>query len=561
MKISGSRSLWLAVSVVIVTGAATPAPARAQSSLQGSRGVDPADEPYAKLAPVDPPTPEERLPVVDLSELPGLWPEDVVESYPGKVDPLSPEDAIEGAELLATEGDAATDVFGVGDASALHLALIEAEPRNQLDADGSWTKRSLAIEAAPGGWTWTDPAGVRFVFPTELSAASPVVIEAGEGSLSVAPSQPLAVDGGTDRSVATFAGIVEGSSVTYRDAVAGYDLAYTATPLGVQEQIVLDEAPEDATFRFALTTKALSLVPNPNGGLDVMSDAGEQVGTIPGAVADDSSPDVDSALATYELSTAVDGTLELALVFEPEYFASATYPVVIDPVINHEVSPHRDGYVQQSTPAANYESNVNLKVGSGLRSFLRFDMAGISNADRLVYDASLFLYPTASGGVSGSVAARRTSQSIPAAGTLNWNNQPAVGANDMDVVFAANSGNWWQWQLEEMYQHIIDPTDHWNNHWDNNGVRLSAATAKTFYATEVAGTADPVLLSFVERPAQRVQPRHARHRLYQRDRVAHPEGGGDPLGSQRGRRRHLLPDLRRRPELVGFSPRLSVPLG
>jgi hypothetical protein len=63
----------------------------------------------------------------------------VVEAFPAKVDPVSPSDAIEGTTRLPAEGDPTTDVFGVGEGSTAHLALIEAEPRNKLDANGNWT--------------------------------------------------------------------------------------------------------------------------------------------------------------------------------------------------------------------------------------------------------------------------------------------------------------------------------------------------------------------------------------------------------------------------------------
>jgi hypothetical protein len=474
--------VWLAVSLLIVTGAVSPLPARAQSADPALvAGVDPANDPYAKPAPLDPPTPEERLPVIDLSELPGLWPEDVVPASPGKTDPDSPADAVEAAQLLPAKGDATTRIYGVGPEGAEHIALVSAEPTRELGTDGNWRESELTLEPIPGGWRYTDLGGITSTLPLILSTGTPVVVETDPGSLTVAP------DG-------TSVGIVEGARVTYPGAAGGHDLVYVATPLGVQEQIILAKAPEDATFRFTVTTKGLSLAPNPYGGVDVIGGDGKPVGTIPAAVADDSSPDIASATAAYELTPLADGATEMALVFDPAFFASATYPVVVDPVYNRQVSPHRDGYVNQSSPSTNYESNVNLKVGSGLRSFLRFDIGSFSNADRIVYDASLFLYPTATGGVTGGIAAKRVTQTLPAVGTLNWNNQPNVGPTDFDVVSSANGGNgWWAWQLKELYQHIIDPSDAWNLHWDNNGVRLSASNAKTFYATEAAGTADPVL--------------------------------------------------------------------
>jgi RHS repeat-associated protein len=458
---------------------AIPLPARAQSADSGSvSGADPVA--HTKPAPIEPPTAEQRLPVVDLSDLPGLWPEDVVEAFPGKIDPLSPGDATEGAELLPTKGDATTDVYATGDGSGEHLALVQVEPHKELDPDGNWKETELAFETISDGWRYTDLSGLAFTFPKVLSMETPVVFEAGSGSMTSSPET-------------TSEAVVEGTSITYPGAAGGNDLVYRATHLGVQEQIVLAKAPEDATFRFVVTTKGLSLALNPYGGVDMTRADGKPLGTIPAAVADDSSPDIASDTATYELTPLAEGATELAFVFDPGFFEKATYPVVVDPAPIQQVSPHRDGYVDQSHATTNYESNVNLKVGSGLRSFLRFDISAFSNGDRIVYDASLLMSPTATGGVTGGIAARRPTQALPAAGTLNWNNQPNVGSTDLDVVYSANAGTWWQWQLKELYQHIIDPTNAWNTHWDNNGVRLSASNAKTFYATEAAGTADPYL--------------------------------------------------------------------
>jgi RHS repeat-associated protein len=483
------------LSLLIAMTLLSPLPGRAQDNgAPEDEGVDPANEPYAKPAPFDPPTAKERLPVIDLSELPGLWPEDVVEAFPAKRDPMSPGEATEGTELLPKEGDATTDVYGTGDASAEHVALIGAEPRNTLDANGNWVDADPSLEAVAGGWTWTDATGVRFTFPAELSAATPVRVETGDRMLAIVPSglAPSETDE-SGSSSAGVAGVADGTSVTYPGAVGGHDLVYIVTPLGVQEQIVLSKAPQDPTFRFTVTTEGLSLAHNPYGGLNVTATDGEDVGTIPAAVAYDSSKEIASSTAAFELKP-LDGATELALGFDPSFFESATYPVVVDPVYNHDLSPHRDGYVQQSTPSTNYESDIYLKVDSGQRTFLRFDMAGVANNDRLVYDASLFLYPGGAGGVQGGIAARRPTQALPAAGTLNWNNQPSVASNDLAVVNASNEPNgWWSWQLKELFQHIIDPTNQWNTHWDNNGVRLSASNNKTFYSVNASGTADPVL--------------------------------------------------------------------
>jgi hypothetical protein len=263
------------LSVLIASTLISPLPVQAQDSDPSvAAGVDPANEPYAKPAPPDPPTLEERLPVVDLSELPGLWPEDIVEVFPGKADPISPSDAIEGATPLPAKGDATTDVFGVGDGATEHLALVGAEPKNERDSEGNWSERELTLDPVAGGWSWTDLAGVRFTFPLILAEASPLLVETADGSLSLVPTPAL--PGGVSS-----VGIVDGASVTYPDAVAGNDLVYTLTPLGLQEEIILEKAPDTATVTFTVTMKGLSLAPNAYGGVDVTGADSKSVARSP----------------------------------------------------------------------------------------------------------------------------------------------------------------------------------------------------------------------------------------------------------------------------------------
>jgi RHS repeat-associated protein len=484
----------------------SPSPARAQSADPGSTdSVDPASALYAKPDPVDPPTAEERLPVIDLSELPGIWPEDAEATIPGKTDPISPEDALEGTTLLPAEGDATTDVYGTGPEATEHVAIVEAEPQNEL-VDGDWKDIEVALEPLAEAWRYTDPSGTTFTFPSTLSSETPLIIENPSGTLTMAPTEatqlPAEQNDSPTPEPTPPAGVAEGTTITYPGAAAGHDLVYTATASGVQEQIVLTDVPEDTTFRFTIATVGLSLAANDFGGIDVTAEDGTPLGVIPAAVADDSAPEMASTTASYQLTDRPDGTVELALIFDPEFFQKATYPVIVDPVWDRELSPQRDGFVDSAFPTTNYESNVNLKVGTGKRTFIRFDMSNQQQADRIIYDASLLLYPTATGGVTGGVNARHATQVMPAAGTLNWNNQPSVGTTDHDVTFAANNGDWWSWQLKGLYQHVLDPTDTWNNHWTNHGIRLSASNAKTWYATEAAGTADPFMfLSFNDPPS------------------------------------------------------------
>jgi hypothetical protein len=214
---------------------------------------------------------------------------------------------------------------------------------------------------------------------------------------------------------------------------------------------------------------------------------GSLVAQLPAPIAYDSSAERSVQAGSFSLT---DTSLIASI--DPEWLNVATYPVVIDPSWNATTS--RDGYTNQSTSGTSYESADWLQVDSGKRIYLNFNTNAIEGAGVLVYDAQLFLYPDAAGGVTGGITAERVLDPWPAAGTLKWSNQPALGV-DIDTQSTANGGNgWWAWDLTELYQHYIDQANTPNPHWTNYGVALTSTNPKTFYSADnsLANT-DPAL--------------------------------------------------------------------
>jgi len=488
------RRAWsITLCIALTLATLTPLPAIGAVAPPPGEDVDPANAPFEKPAPPAPPTDEERLPVIDLSDLGGLWPEDVVPALPGARDPASPASALAGSEPLPKAGSENVDVFATSEGTE-HIALVEAQATNEKDAEGNWADVEVALQPTGTGWTWRDPIGNRFTFPSELSESTPVLVETSGGSLAFAPepSTEQAVPSSPAQS-ASAVGTVDGSTVTYAAAVAGGDLSYTISPSGVQEIVTFEKPPAETSFRYILQPKELKVVPNETGGMDLIGADGAFLGYIPAAVAYDVSPDVASTTATYELKELGDGTSELTAVFDPTYFAKATYPVIIDPAPVQQLSASRDAYVDSAFPSTSYESNVNLKVNSGQRTYMRLLVSSVMQADRIVYDASFFLYPTGSGGVSGGIDVKRDLEPLPT-GSLTWNNKPSIGSNPLDTTSQAGNDGWWQWQLKELFQHLIDPADTWNLHWPNDGFALTASNPKTFHANEsTLANSDPVL--------------------------------------------------------------------
>ena len=213
----------------------------------GVASVDPASATVAVPAPVPPPTQEQRLPVMDLSDVEGIWPADVTEVVPGAVDPGSPDQALADATPLPSEGAADVDAYAVTGTPSEHIALIHPDDVNHLTSSGAWRDIKLQLSPDGKGWSWTDPTGTVTTFPASVGSASPVTIATSSGTLSIAPSAGQAPGAATS------------DTVTYSGAFTGADLAYVVTLGGVQERILLAAAPASSgTFTFTASTTGLS---------------------------------------------------------------------------------------------------------------------------------------------------------------------------------------------------------------------------------------------------------------------------------------------------------------
>ncbi len=471
----------LGLFVVVSSLASIPATAAGVDIEIGEvKSVDPASRPFEVPPATEAPTDEQRMPVLDLADLEGIWPDEAVEVAPAPIDPETPEQALEGTKLVPSEGSGSVDVYGVGPDDSTHVAVIYPEDVNKLQADGEWRDIKVLLAKDADGWRWATPAGASALLPSDLSTETPVTFTVGDGELRLSPTGGAAP------------GKADETSVTYPNVFPqGADLRYTATLGGLVEHIVLPREPSTSTFSFDIATKGLTLAVNEHGGIDVVDATEAIVAVFPAAVAYDSSEEPLSATGSYTLTETGDGAWQLGVTIDPEFLKTATYPVEIDPTWDD--ASNRDGYTNQSSAGTSYESDQYLQVDSGKRSYLRFQTGAIDDFDLVVYDATMFLYPQGSGGVTGGIDAKRVSQSWPSAGTLKWNNQPSVGAI-YDTVGSAGSDAWWDWNLDDLYQHYLDLGNQYTTHYDNEGVALTASNPKTFHAIDsTLGNSDPML--------------------------------------------------------------------
>jgi hypothetical protein len=100
--------LWLvSFSMLLVAFLLTGAPVA--SGLVGPGDVpevDPSAVTLDGLTADGTPTEEERLPLIDIRDIPGIWPDDVVPSYPAPREPSTPQDGIADAKLAPLDGAA-----------------------------------------------------------------------------------------------------------------------------------------------------------------------------------------------------------------------------------------------------------------------------------------------------------------------------------------------------------------------------------------------------------------------------------------------------------------------
>jgi len=475
----------ICVATAIVVLPTIPAHASQTAAPAPIASVDPASLSYASPPGPVALTDAQHQPVVDLSELEGLWPSDAVQVLPFDTSgAVSPRDAIDGATPVLADGSATTDVYGTGPNDASHLALVYPDVVNAENANGDWKDVSMKLIASDRGWTYTDLAGYAHTLPSVLSETTPVELTTPSGSLAFAPVGVKAT------------GALDGDTVTYAGASGGGDLIYQAGSDGLAEQITLPDVPADPSFTYSITTDGLSLIANPYGGLDVRNGDGTLVAWLPAPVVYDASPERADSVGAYTLTETGKGTYSLSVTFDTGWFAQAKYPVVVDPAQVFSTSASRDGYTNSASPSTSYESNSFLQVDSGKRTYVKTNDTSINGYGAVVYAADLFLYPTATGSVTGGIDAKRVIDDWPASGTLNWNNQPSLGMsydNKTQAVQSGQNAGWWDWDVKVLYQHYIDLSSAYETHYTDNGVSLTASNPKTFYSIDSA-FADPTIV-------------------------------------------------------------------
>lgn len=309
---------------------------------------------------------------------------------------------------------------------------------NFRDANGTW--QPIDTTLVPGlrpGSLRAKSGPVEVSLPATLASA-PVRVAKGDTvvELSLRGATRARASAGVPRSMVSPSEGLARSAATYRGALpGGVDVAYTALPEGVKEELVLSSPRSPASFDFDLRlSPGHTAVETPEGGVAVVDVQGIEAATLappfvadasyaPGALAVEGSGFSTETVTLRIAEPGPEPVLRLAV--DPAWLAAPerVWPVVVDPSVTIP-GASRDTFVGSSVYANNnYGSSVELGVQGGsirIRSLHQRDLASYFDEPAVVTGARLELYAT-----NDTSAAPRQSVAIHAL-TSSWSSTGAT---------------------------------------------------------------------------------------------------------------------------------------
>ena len=293
--------------------------------------------------------------------------------------------------------------------------------------------------------------------------------------------------------------IVDGSIASLSDAWEKADLRYTATPRGVKGEIILREAGHPEAFVFpAALTGCIAL--EEGDGLGIYADE-DQIGVIPAPYA------IDANGSRGPVALAWDGK-SIALTPDPDWLASAAYPVMVDPTttLMPVSGAGIDTYISVAFPDTNYGTQTNLDTRSGSNALVKFDLSTIPAASNII-SAVLSLFQGPGATTTDNILAHRvTADWLEAQAT--WNSRVtgtawATAGGDYYATPAATTSvgtdtGYYAWDVATLVQEWLDST------YANYGVLFKgSANLHDFYSSDYVAFPDmqpKLVIEYNEKP-------------------------------------------------------------
>lgn len=325
---------------------------------------------------------------------------------------------------------------------------------------------------------------VSITLPTEYKKSG-TVISKGNYKVEILPAElrPLTLNSAILPSL--FKAEVVSNKITYREVNTGVNKVYFATPKGLKEQIVINNAAAATGLSYKLRLSNLNITAQPDGSyILVDSTTGKQVFVIPAMFMWDSAGGKDSPNNQYssdiKTTIAKSGANYVISVIPSSSWlkdAKRVYPVIIDPTIEVGRGGNEDSYLEQRYPTTRTWDQRYLYVGNDrtssypkyiTRTIIPFEIPDLTDAR--ISNATF------------SVRQNNCNDSCPVTGvTANltagyndwdvyWNNQPNM-MGEVGYAYGMNSNPMY-------YMDVTTAARYWYEGHNPNGSRVGSLEFK-----------------------------------------------------------------------------------
>ncbi|MFI9811388.1 DNRLRE domain-containing protein [Saccharothrix variisporea] len=343
-------------------------------------------------------------------------------------------------------------------------AEVSARPRYFRDGQGRWQGIDTAVrESGREGYRFSNDSNV---FGSLFGERTDRLVRFEHDGKHIAL--------GVDADARGVQPKVDGARVTYPGVFDGADLSYVVSGEALKEEIVLRQAPKDATFRFTLQLGGVTAQALADGSIGFFEDPdGPPVFVMPKPFMFDSAEDRKSPHGR-AWSDKVSQTVEqqgskitVTVKADQDWLRAGErkFPVVIDPTIKIQptVTTGQDVQIWSDTPDRNDGSSYQLSVGTDpwgkARSLVKFDTSVVpagtaltSAKLRLYYDSELHT------GANSNVHEVRRVTSGWSEDSVTWNsiNAAFAEAGLSTATKQANASNvWHEWDVRNIAQQWV----------------------------------------------------------------------------------------------------------
>jgi len=254
-------------------------------------------------------------------------------------------------------------------------AEISTDPVNFRDEDGEWQKiDTMVVASGRDGFAFGNSKNR---FDSLFGTRSDQLVRFEVGKRNVTVGLP-----GERRDVEPR---VDGDTVRYADVFGSADVQYRVSSEGVKKEIILEEAPEEASFTFTMRMGGVVARELGDGSIGFFGPGQElaPVFRIPKPFMYDSADEPGWSDAVTQSVTQQGSSIEVTVSADQEWLASddREYPIVIDPTIIVEPTPTQgqDAMIRKAAPTTNCGGSWQLGVGTdsvgAARSLLKFDVS------------------------------------------------------------------------------------------------------------------------------------------------------------------------------------------